>query len=144
MTLLSCSLHDSYFILQRLYIFSLPKYCSEMNPIELEWKHLKKAGVLSNTVINDYVKTDDHVHIAHNVEVNWGCFITACSEISGSVRIGEQSWLGPNCSVIDKVTIGAKAFIGIGAVVTKDVSSSVVLAGNPGKIVRDYRINNDR
>jgi putative transposase len=27
---------------QNLYIFFLPKYCSEMNPIELEWQHLKK------------------------------------------------------------------------------------------------------
>jgi putative transposase len=26
---------------QGLYIFFLPKYCSEMNPIELEWQHLK-------------------------------------------------------------------------------------------------------
>ena len=25
-----------------LYIFFLPKYCSQMNPIELEWQHLKK------------------------------------------------------------------------------------------------------
>lgn len=25
-----------------LYIFFLAKYCSEMNPIELEWQHLKK------------------------------------------------------------------------------------------------------
>lgn len=25
-----------------LYIFFLPEYCSEMNPIELEWQHLKK------------------------------------------------------------------------------------------------------
>jgi putative transposase len=25
-----------------LYIFFLPAYCSEMNPIELEWQHLKK------------------------------------------------------------------------------------------------------
>ena len=25
-----------------LYIFFLPKYCSEMNPIEFEWQHLKK------------------------------------------------------------------------------------------------------
>ncbi len=24
-----------------LYVFSLPKYCSEMNPIELEWQNLK-------------------------------------------------------------------------------------------------------
>ncbi|BAY45695.1 transposase [Scytonema sp. HK-05] len=27
---------------QGLYIFFLPAYCSQMNPIELEWHHLKK------------------------------------------------------------------------------------------------------
>jgi len=27
---------------QGLYILFLPKYCSEMNPIELEWQHIKK------------------------------------------------------------------------------------------------------
>lgn len=27
---------------QGLYMFFLPKYCSEMNPIELEWQHIKK------------------------------------------------------------------------------------------------------
>ncbi|MGL5058503.1 MAG: transposase [Microcoleus sp.] len=27
---------------QGLYIVFLPKYCSEMNPIELEWQHIKK------------------------------------------------------------------------------------------------------
>ena len=30
---------------QGLYIFFLPKYCSEMNPIELEWQHLKKDEI---------------------------------------------------------------------------------------------------
>jgi len=28
-----------------LYIFFLPKYCSEMNPIELEWQHLKRDEI---------------------------------------------------------------------------------------------------
>lgn len=32
-----------------LYIFFLPKYCSEMNPIELEWQHLKKDELASKT-----------------------------------------------------------------------------------------------
>ncbi len=27
---------------QGLYLFFLPPYCSEMNPIELEWEHLKR------------------------------------------------------------------------------------------------------
>ena len=33
-------------------LFFLPKYCSEMNPIELEWQHLKKDE-LSGQVFND-------------------------------------------------------------------------------------------
>ena len=37
---------------QGLYIFFLPKYCSEMNPIELEWQHLKKDE-LSAQVFDD-------------------------------------------------------------------------------------------
>lgn len=32
-----------------LYIFFLPKYCSEMNPIELEWQHLKKNELASQS-----------------------------------------------------------------------------------------------
>ncbi len=35
-----------------LYIFFLPKYCSEMNPIELEWQHLKKDE-LCGQIFND-------------------------------------------------------------------------------------------
>ena len=37
---------------QGLYIFFLPKYCSEMNPIELEWQHLKKDE-LAGKMFND-------------------------------------------------------------------------------------------
>ena len=32
-----------------LYIFFLPQYCSEMNPIELEWQHLKKDELASKS-----------------------------------------------------------------------------------------------
>lgn len=35
-----------------LYIFFLPKYCSEMNPIELEWQHLKKDEI-SGRIFDD-------------------------------------------------------------------------------------------
>ena len=37
---------------QGLYIFFLPKYCSEMNPIELEWQHLK-SDELSGQMFDD-------------------------------------------------------------------------------------------
>ena len=39
-----------------LYIFFLPKYCSEMNPIELEWQHLKKDQLCGQ------IFDDEHHH----------------------------------------------------------------------------------
>lgn len=51
---------------QGLYIFFLPKYCSEMNPIELEWQHIKKDELAGQMF-------DDELELAyaviHGVEV---------------------------------------------------------------------------
>lgn len=38
---------------QGLYIFFLPKYCSEMNPIELEWQHIKKDELAGQIFDNE-------------------------------------------------------------------------------------------
>lgn len=43
-----------------LYIFFLPKYCSEMNPIELEWQHLKKDELAGKMF-------DDELELAYAV-----------------------------------------------------------------------------
>lgn len=94
-------------------------------------------GTLSNTIIKDNVKIDNLVHIAHNVKVNNGAFIIACSEISGSVEIGENSWIAPNACINQKLKIGEGSLIGLGAVVTKDVEAKVIVAGNPARKIRN-------
>jgi len=94
------------------------------------------GGALNSTLIHSYVKTDDHVHIAHNCKIGAKTLITACAEISGSVVIGENCWLGPNCSIMNKIQIGNNCFIGLGSVVLDDVSSGAVMAGNPAKLIR--------
>lgn len=43
-----------------LYVFFFPKYCSEMNPIELEWQHLKKDELASKTF-------EDELYLAYAV-----------------------------------------------------------------------------
>jgi len=94
------------------------------------------GGALKNTIIKSYVKTDDHVHVAHNCFIGEKTIITACVEISGSVTIGEKCWLGPNCSIMNKINIGPNCFIGLGSVVLKDVPPGAIIAGNPAKILR--------
>lgn len=93
-------------------------------------------GTLADTVLRRGCKTDDHVHIAHNVEVGEGALLTACAEISGGVKIGRRVWLGPNVSIMNQIAIGDDAFLGLGAVVTKSVPEKTVVAGNPARILR--------
>ena len=94
------------------------------------------SGTIHPTVVEDYVKTDDHVHIAHNCHIHTGVQIAAHAEISGSVIVHRDVWLSPNISVINGITIGENALVGIAANVTKKVEPNSVVAGNPAKILR--------
>ncbi|MBP2662119.1 MAG: UDP-3-O-(3-hydroxymyristoyl) glucosamine N-acyltransferase [Firmicutes bacterium] len=101
------------------------------------------AGTIEPTIIDDYTKIDDHVHIAHNCHIGKGCLITACAEVSGSVKIGEFSWLGPNCSIINGISIGKDCFIGIGAVVKKSVADGLVVSGDPARSLEAIKEEKD-
>ncbi len=106
------------------------------NSVELGALNTVMRGTIDDTIVADNVKTDDHVQIGHNVRVGQGCLITACAEISGSAHIGEMTWLGPNCSVMNGIKIGDNVFVGLGTVVNKSVESNVVVAGSPARILR--------
>lgn len=90
-------------------------------------------ATLGDTIVRAGVKTDDHVHIAHNCIVGHNTFLTACAELSGSVEIGRDVWVAPNASIMNKVKIGDRALIGLGAVVRKNVAQDDVVAGNPAR-----------
>lgn len=93
-------------------------------------------GTLSDTIIEDNVKVDNLVHIAHNCWVKNGAFIIACAELSGGVVIGQNAWIAPNSCTHQKISIGDHSLVGLGAVVTKNVPENTVVAGNPAKRIR--------
>ena len=52
------------------------------------------------------------------------------------VKIGKHVWIGSNSTVLPGVTVGDWAVIGAGSVVTKDVESYTIVAGNPARMIR--------
>jgi acetyltransferase-like isoleucine patch superfamily enzyme len=52
------------------------------------------SGTIHPTMVHADVKTDAHVHIAHNCQIGPGTRITAHAELSGSVTIGRDAWAG--------------------------------------------------
>lgn len=95
------------------------------------------SGTIDPTRVGNHTKIDDLVFIAHNCQIGENCNIIACSEVSGSVKIGDGSWVAPNATILNGVEIGEDVLIGLAAAVTKDCPSKGVYAGVPAKKIRD-------
>ena len=73
--------------------------------VEIGANNTVVRATLGTTIVGENTKTDDHVHIAHNCTIGKNCIITACAEISGSVLIGNDVWIGPNSSIMNNINI---------------------------------------
>lgn len=52
------------------------------------------------------------------------------------ITVGDDVWFGGHVSVLPGVNIGSRTVIGAGSVVTRDIPSGVVAAGNPCRVLR--------
>jgi acetyltransferase-like isoleucine patch superfamily enzyme len=52
------------------------------------------------------------------------------------IVIGKNVWIGANATILPGVTIGDNAIIGAGAVVTKNIPASAIVAGVPAKVIK--------
>ncbi len=75
-------------------------------------------GALSDTIIDSSTKIYNLCHITHNVIIVEQTIITAHADIPGSVKIGNNVWIGLNSTLIGYQIIGA------GSIVLGDVQSN--------------------
>ena len=53
------------------------------------------------------------------------------------VEIGSDVWVGGAAVILPGVRVGARAVIGAGSVVTRDIPEGVFAAGNPCRVIRE-------
>jgi len=83
-------------------------------------------------------KIDNLVHIAHNVKIGEGCFITAQVGIAGSTNIGDYCSFGGQSGVVPHVKIGKKSMITARSGVTKSLKGNKVYGGFPIKEIKEF------
>ncbi|HAR35252.1 MAG TPA: UDP-3-O-(3-hydroxymyristoyl)glucosamine N-acyltransferase [Desulfobacter sp.] len=88
-------------------------------------------GTLGITRIGNGVKTDNQVHIAHNVKIGDNTLIVAQVGIAGSTTIGRDVIIAGKAGISGHLNIGDGAIIGPYAGVAADVPPGNVVSGIP-------------
>ena len=89
-------------------------------------------GTIDDTVLEDGVKIDALGHIAHNCWFERDAAMAVPCSVSGSVRVGRNAYLAGSI-IRNQCTVGENAFVGLGAVVVRDVPADETVVGNPAK-----------
>ncbi len=100
--------------------------------VEIGANNAIDRGTFGKTTIGKGVKTDNLVHIAHNVSVGENTVLVAQVGISGSVTIGNNAILAGQAGIAGHLTIGNHATVGPQTGVGKSVADGqIVSAGLP-------------
>jgi acetyltransferase-like isoleucine patch superfamily enzyme len=106
----------------------------------------RHCKISSHTFICEGVTIEDNVFIGHSVVFINDTYPSATNE-DGELQ-SEEDWevepilvkkgasIGSNCTILSNITIGEKAVVGAGSVVTRDVPPNAIVAGNPARILR--------
>ena len=102
----------------------------------------------NNVQIGDNCKIQNNVSVYDNVTLDEGVFCGPSMVFTNvynprslverkdqyrDTHVGKGATLGANCTIVCGVVIGAFAFIGAGAVITKDVKPYALMVGVPAK-----------
>lgn len=71
--------------------------------------------------------------VDHDCLLSDGVHLSPGVHLSGTVVIGERSWLGTASSVRNNARIGADVVCGVGSVIVKDIEDGLVVVGVPAK-----------
>jgi acetyltransferase-like isoleucine patch superfamily enzyme len=109
----------------------------------------KNCKISSHSFICEGVTIEDNVFVGHNVTFTNDIYPRATTS-QGTLQTDEE-WncsptlvkkgasIGSSVTLLCGITIGENAIIGAGSVVTKDVPSNTIVAGNPAKRLREIK-----
>ncbi|SDR70139.1 acetyltransferase [Gramella sp. MAR_2010_147] len=105
--------------------------------------------VMANAVINSSSKIGRHcimntaAVVEHDVSISDFVHISPAATITGNVEIGEGSHVGAGATIIPGIKIGKWVTIGAGTIVVSDVPDYAVVVGNPGRIIKYNKSENE-
>ena len=86
-------------------------------------------GALGDTVLEDGVKLDNLIQIAHNVHIGWRTAMAGCSAVAGSTRIGKRCTIGGGAGILGHLTIADDVHISAQSTVSRSIATPGTYTG---------------
>ena len=99
------------------------------NQVEIGAKSTVDRGALGNTVLEDGVKIDNHVHVAHNSYIGENTAIAGQSGMAGSVKIGKNCQIAGQVGIVGHIEIADNVIVMAKTLVTKSLKEAGVYSG---------------
>lgn len=112
--------------------------CIVGDDVEIGANTCLDRGSLGDTVVEEGVKLDNLVHLAHNVRIGAHSAAAALVGIAGSTRVGKGVFFGGQAGVIGHLELGDGARIAAAAAVLKSVPPGETWSGVPARENREY------
>jgi len=106
----------------------------------------RRCKISSHTFVCEGVTVEDHVFIGHGVMFindSYPRATTADGELQTAADwkveqtvVKKGASIGSGATILSNVTIGERAIVGAGSVVTRDVPPDTIVAGNPARVLR--------
>jgi len=87
-------------------------------------------GAIEDTVIEDGVKLDNLVQIAHNARIGAHTIMAAMSGVAGSTKVGKRCMIGGGTVMINSLTIGDDVTITFRSIVTRSIEEPGTYSGH--------------
>ena len=121
-------------------IVNQPFYCDYGKQIRVGKRFFANFNF---TVLDEApVTIGDDCFIGPNVSIYTACHSTdpvernSRREWAEPVTVGDNVWIGGSVTILPGVSIGDNVTVGAGSVVTRDIPSNVVAAGNPCRVIK--------
>ena len=98
-------------------------------------------GALDDTVIEEGVKLDNQIQVAHNVRIGAHTAIAGCVGIAGSARIGRHCRIGGGAIILGHLQVADGVEVSAGTVITKSIEKGSYTGTYPFSENHSWRRN---